>query len=306
VLVTGGAGFIGSHLVDALLDQGLRVYVLDDLSSGSMRNLARSRKDPKLRFRRNSVTKMKVVASICRRVEAVFHLAAVSSAVLSARRPELANEVNVTGTLNVLQAASRNDVQKIIFASSAAVYGNQKSIPISEDAPLEPINVYGASKLAAEEYCQVYGRANDLSTFSLRLFNVYGERQDPRSPYSGVVSIFAEKLRRKEQVTIFGDGRQTRDFIHVSDVVRANLLALEAEAGGVINVGTGEETSVRELYDLMAGLMGSGAKPMFGPGRPGDIYRSCADVSKAKAVLGFQPEDDIRLGLSTMLGLRLL
>jgi UDP-glucose 4-epimerase len=302
VLVTGGAGFIGSHTVDALLARGAKVWVMDDLSTGALLNLKAWKHDSKLHFTKASVTNRRTVDSLVRKVDAIMHLAAVVSPRVSMLRPELTARVNVKGTLNLLQAAVASGVHRFVYASSAAVYGNSERVPVPENAPLQPMSPYGASKLAAEKYCDVYCRTHGLETVSLRYFNVYGARQGS-NPYSGVIAIFASKLRKGQRPIIYGDGNQTRDFIHVSDVIQANLLALEAKtrAGEVVNIGTGQQTTVRELFDLMAQLINPSTRPVLGPSRPGDIYRSCADISKAKNLLGFQPKISIRSGLSLLL-----
>ena len=302
VLVTGGAGFIGSHTVDAILANGLEVWVLDNLSSGYVRNLSKWRKHPKLHFEKGDITQYKAVDRLVRRVEAIVHLAAVVSPTISMRKPELTNAVNVSGTLNLLRAGLRNGVQRIVFASSSSVYGKSKNTPISEDNPLDPITPYGASKLDAEKYCQAYYKAYGLETISLRYFNVYGERQRS-NPYSGVIAIFARNLLRGKRPVIHGDGKQTRDFIHVSDVVNANLLALQSKKGigEAFNIGTGRSTSIRQLSHLMASLLRSDTEPVFEKPRPGDILHSLARITNARTMLGFQPRIDLRMGLLGLL-----
>jgi nucleoside-diphosphate-sugar epimerase len=302
VLVTGGAGFIGSHTVDALLEEGSQVWVLDNLSTGTIRNLRRWKNNRKLHFRRNTVTRYNVVDSLVGKVEAVVHLAAIVSPSLSVKKPDIVNEANVFGTLNVLRAAVKLKVKRIVFASSSSVYGNQTTLPISESNPLEPITPYGASKLSAEKYCGAFYRTYGLSTVSLRYFNVYGERQSA-NPYSGVIAIFANRLSRGQQPTIYGDGEQTRDFIHVSDVVRANLQALETErgTGEAFNIGTGRATSIKQLFALLAELMGkSDVLPVQSDERRGDIKHSYANATKAKDVLGFQAKIELKSGVDLL------
>ena len=304
VMVTGGAGFIGSHTVDALLHSGLRVWVLDDLSSGSLPNLSQWKKNSNLHFKRGDVTKYKTVVSLARKAEAIIHLAAVVSPNISIRRPELAHQVNVSGTMNVLRAGVKHGVHKIVFASSSSVYGNTNSVRIREDAKLEPITPYGASKLAAEKYCHAYYKSYELSTVSLRYFNVYGERQSS-NPYSGVIAIFAQRLLKGLPPIIYGDGLQTRDFIHVSDVVNANLLALRCRRGmgEAINIGTGHATTITDLYRLLTEVVGrTNTPPVFKPARRGDIETSCASIAKACALLGFRPKIPLRQGLKCLIG----
>jgi len=302
VLVTGGAGFIGSHTVDALLEEGSKVWVLDNLSTGTVRNLRRWKKDPKFHFRKNSVTRYGVVDSLVGKVDAVVHLAAIVSPFLSVRKPERVNEVNVSGTLNILRAAVKRKIERIVFASSSSVYGNQTALPISESNPLEPITPYGASKLSAEKYCGAFHESYGLSTISVRYFNVYGERQSA-NPYSGVIAIFANRLSRGQRPTIYGDGEQTRDFIHVSDVVKANLQALETERGigEAFNIGTGRATSIKQLSALLADLMGKPSiLPVRSEERRGDIKHSYANIGKARNLLRFEPNVELKQGLNLL------
>ncbi len=303
VLVTGGAGFIGSHTVDALLNEGKEVWVLDDLSSGSIRNLHAWRKNPRFHFRKNSVTRYKIIESLAKKVEAIVHLAAVVSPYVSVKKPEIVNEVNVSGTLNVLRAAVKNEVQRVVFASSSSVYGNQNILPISEDNPLHPITPYGVSKLSGEKYCGAYYRTYELSTISLRYFNVYGEKQTA-SPYSGVIAIFANRLSQGAQPTIYGDGNQSRDFIHVSDVVNANLRALRTDGGigEAFNIGTGEATTINRLFSLLAELLRRpDISPVHANARPGDIRQSYTNILRARNVLGFQPKVELKRGLQLLI-----
>ena len=300
VLVTGGAGFIGSHTVDALLERGSQVWVLDNLSTGTLRNLRRWRGNPKFHFRKNTVIQSKIVDSLAGKVDAVLHLAAIVSPYLSVKKPQIVNEVNVSGTLNVLRAAVKRKVERIVFASSSSVYGNQTILPISESNPLEPVTPYGVSKLAAEKYCGAFHQTYGLSTVSVRYFNVYGQRQSA-NPYSGIIAIFTNKLSRGLQPTIYGDGEQTRDFIHVSDVVKANLRALETERGigQAFNVGTGQSTSIRQLYATLAELSNKPEMaPVYADERPGDIKHSYANMERARDILGFEPKIELKQGLN--------
>jgi len=304
VMVTGGAGFIGSHTVDALLENGLHVTVLDNLSTGSLDNLKRWKKDPRFRFKRASVASYRSVESVTRNVDAIIHMAAVVSPDISLRRPEVTNKINVLGTLTVLRAGLKNQVKKVVFASSSALYGNTSVVPTPETAPLDPITPYGVSKLAGEKYCRVFCKCFDLSTVSLRYFNVYGERQSS-NPYSGVIAIFMERLKKGVQPRIFGQGNQTRDFIHVSDVVKANLVALRTKkgTGEAFNVGTGRATSISELLLLLAELSGKAKlSPVFSQPRRGDIMQSCANIAKARKLLEFEPKVTLGQGLRLLVG----
>jgi UDP-glucose 4-epimerase len=300
VLVTGGAGFIGSHTVDRLLENGAEVWVLDDLSTGRLSNLKQWRKNPKLHFKRGSVTNRRMVNSLARKVDAVVHLAALVSPAVSISHPELTNEINVSGTVNVLNAARRSRIGRVVFASSSSVYDEQREISIAEDARLSPITPYGVSKLAAEQYCRVFHSTYGLGTVALRYFNVYGERQSS-NPYSGVIAIFARRLSRGLRPCIHGDGRQTRDFIHVSDVVQANLLALSSKAavGQAFNVGTGRAVTMNGLFrEFSALLRVANIKPRHTAPRDGDIRNSHADITKARKLLGFSPKISLSRGLA--------
>ena len=297
--MTGGAGFVGSHTVDAILDKGASVWVLDNLTTGSIKNLQKWRKDRRLHFRKGSIIQSKLVESLVRHVDAVIHLAAIISPYYSVKKPEIVNEVNVGGTLNVLNAALKAKTQRLVFASSSSVYGEQTRYPISEENPLRPLTPYGASKLSGEKYCGAYTQTYGLSTVSLRYFNIYGPRQSA-NPYSGVIAIFSKQLRKGLRPTIYGDGSQTRDFIHVSDVVRANLQALNATAGTgeAFNVGTGRAITINELASMLAKLANRPEiTPTHAPTRKGDIKDSYADITRAEKVLGFHPKIELEKGL---------
>ena len=303
VLVTGGAGFIGSHVVDALLNGGAKVWILDNLSTGTPRNLRAWRRNSKLNFRKGSVVQSNVVATLAKKVDAIVHLAAQVSPYVSVKKPEVVNAINVSGTLTVLNAALKAEVQRVVFASSSSVYGNQTLLPIAEDNPLHPVTPYGVSKLAGEKYCGAYFQTYGLNTVALRYFNVFGERQSA-NPYSGVIAIFAKQFTKGLRPTIYGDGTQTRDFIHVSDVVRANLQALESSKGigDAFNVGTGRSTSINELASLVAELVGRPeVSTTHSANRTGDIRHSYANMTRAKEVLGFQPRVELKEGLKQLI-----
>ena len=298
VLVTGGAGFVGSHLVDRLMNEGFEVVVLDDLSTGSLDNVRAHTESPRFQFIRGDVRVRGVVRRALRGVDFVFHLAAIASVDLSIRRPDLVNDVNVVGTLNLLEESRRVDVEKFVFTSSCAVYGEPIRLPVDEEHPTRPLSPYGASKLAAEHYCDVYHRVYGLNTVVLRLFNVYGPRQE-RSPYGGVISRFIDRLRRGLAPIIFGDGRQTRDFVYVSDVVEALMLAMKSKEciGTTINIGSGVEVSIRGLAEKLMRIFGSRARPIFSRPRAGDVNRMCADIRRAREVLKFEPKTPLEEGL---------
>jgi len=303
VMVTGGTGFIGSHTVDALLRNGSKVWVLDNLSSSSLRNLKQWKHDPGLFFRKGDVTDYKTVRLFARKVEAIIHLAAIVSPDLSIGNPELVNGVNVTGTLNILRAARESHVDRVVFASSSSVYGNPPSTPVSESSGLNPITPYGASKLAAEKYCKAFHETYGLSTVSLRYFNVYGERQRS-NPYSGVIAIFVRRILKRLPTIIYGDGNQTRDFINVSDVVAANLTALRTQkgVGEAFNIGTGQPTTINQLFRLIVQIAGKrGISPTHREFRRGDIRASWCKTRKTRHTLGFEPKVSLRYGLKHLI-----
>jgi UDP-glucose 4-epimerase len=296
-LVTGGAGFIGSHLVEALLAAGWEVGVLDDLSSGREAHLAVVA--DRIEFWPGDVRDAALVGKAVEGVEAIFHAAAVASAARSVEEPIATHAVNVLGTLTVLEAARAARARRVVFASSSAVYDAAAEPPAREDAPRRPSSPYGLHKAAGEDYCRLYAEIHGLETVCLRYFNVYGPRQDPRGDYSAVIPRFVRACLDGGAPRIFGDGRQTRDFVHVEDAVRANLLAVDAAAvaGRAVNVGTGLETSVNELAATIAELVGSGADPVRLPARAWEPRRSAADPGVARRLLGFEPAVSLRDGL---------
>lgn len=298
LLVTGGAGFIGSHLVEALVDGGHKVVVLDDLSGGNKKNLAAVK--GKITFVEGDVRDGRAVKKAMAGCEGVFHLAAIASVPYSIEHPLETHEVNVMGTLSVLLAAKEAGVRRVVVASSAAVYGSEPGLPKRESSPLEPQSPYALQKLAAEKYALLFNELYGVEAVALRFFNVYGPRQDPGSPYSGVISKFVAALKEGKQPVIFGDGSATRDFVFVKDVVKACVKAMEEKkaAGQVFNIATGTQVSVKELFDTVKELLGISVKPKFKPSRPGDVPRSVADVSAARKVLGFAPETSLRDGLA--------
>ncbi|MEM0217136.1 MAG: SDR family NAD(P)-dependent oxidoreductase [Candidatus Nezhaarchaeales archaeon] len=304
VLVTGGAGFIGSHLVDILLQEGFEVVVLDNLSTGSLDNIRAHTEKQNFQFIRGDVVVRDVVRRALRDVKYVFHLAAIANIDLSVRRPDLVNRVNVTGTVNLLEESRRADVERFLFTSSCAVYGEPVKIPVDEEHSTRPLSPYGASKLAAEHYCMVYHRAYGLETVVLRLFNVYGPRQE-RSPYGGVISSFINRLKKGLPPIIFGDGTQTRDFIYVSDAVEALMLAMKTKrcTGMILNIGSGIEVSIREIAERLTRIFGLKVRPIFARQRAGDVRRMCADTKRAKEVLGFETKISLDEGLKTCAGI---
>jgi len=288
-LVTGGAGFIGSNTVDELVRRGHDVVVLDDLSSGKIENLAGVKAD--VEFMQHSITDLDKVRQACLGVDYVIHLAARPSVPRSVKDPLATNRINVDGTLNVLVAARDATVKRVVFAGSSSVYGETLALPKREIIPPVPISPYGLSKLMGEMYGQVFQRVYGLEFVSLRYFNVFGPRQDPGSPYSGVLSLFNAAVMRGTQPTVHGDGEQSRDFTYVANVVQANLLACEARAaaGLAINVGTGNRYTLNQTLALLERITGRPALANYIPPRGGDIRDSQADITLARKVLGYHP-----------------
>jgi len=296
-LVTGGAGFIGSHTVDELVRRGHSVVVLDDLSSGQEENLCEVRN--KIALVKGSITNLETVREAMQQAEYVIHLAARTSVPRSVKDPLETNRINVDGTLNVLVAARDNRVRRIVLAASSSAYGDTLTLPKSEDTPPKPISPYGVSKYVGELYAQVFSRCYGLETVCLRYFNVFGPRQDPRSPYSGVLSRFAVAFLHGERPVIYGDGEQTRDFTYVENAVLANLLACEVAgaAGYVFNIGTGARISLKEVNNLFSRLSGHCIEAKHDPPRDGDIRDSQADISRAREFLGYRPTVQFEEGL---------
>ncbi|HEX8109504.1 MAG TPA: SDR family NAD(P)-dependent oxidoreductase [Kofleriaceae bacterium] len=303
VVVTGGAGFIGSHTVDRLLGEGHRVVVLDDFRTGKRANLAHHAGSDRLDVVACDVSHgiFAALAPITARhgpVERIVHLAAQVSVVHSVQNPLVDMQVNYGGTLHVLEYARATGVQKVVFASSAAVYGEVATLPVDEDTPTRPVSPYGIDKLASEHALDYYAAVHGVPATSLRFFNVYGPRQDPSSPYSGVISIFAERARAGRALTIFGDGGQTRDFVYVGDVVRAIVAALGDGADRVIaNVGTGGEITVLELARSIVELCGGRSAIEHAPPRAGEILKSRARVDRLRDALGVVAETSLIDGL---------
>ncbi|MET0344299.1 MAG: SDR family oxidoreductase [Polyangiales bacterium] len=298
-LVLGGAGFIGSHLVDRLLSEGHRVRVLDNLSTGKRENLAKVAGDVELRI--GDIRDEAALASALADVEVVFHQAAIVSVTRSVEEPLATQSTNLTATLQLLVAARAANVRRVVFASSAAVYGAGSDSALTESMPTLPQSPYGLEKLAGEHYLRIWRELHGLESVALRYFNVFGARQDPSSPYSGVISIFAERIARGVAPTIYGDGEQTRDFVHVSNVVQANVLAgFTPSAEGVFNVACGETTSLNRLFTQMCQLSGVALEPQYGPARSGDIRHSSADISRAAALLGYVPRVTLPDGLAAL------
>lgn len=303
ILVTGGAGFLGSHLVDALLHEGHAVRVLDDLSSGNRENLSRQ-----IEFIYGDVTDPAAVEQAFEGIDACFHLAAIASVVRSSCEWRRTHEVNLTGTINIFEQARRLRDRReipIVYASTAAVYGDCSVVPIDEQCPMAPLSAYGADKRACELHARVAGSVHRIPTIGLRFFNLYGRRQDPKSPYSGVIAIFADRLARGEPVEIFGDGQQVRDFTHVSDAVCALCMALRVASTSayVFNVCTGTGTTVQALAELMATLHRTELVVHRRLARSGEVRVSIGDSRQAAKQLGFEAKTALVDGLANTLNL---
>jgi len=299
ILVAGGAGFIGSHLVDRLLEDDAEVIVLDNLYTGQLENIEQHKQNKHFQFVKGDIRHLKLVKGTVRNVDAVFNEAAVVGIPKSVENPLLANDVNVKGTLNLLKASLDSGVKRFVQASSASVYGDTKSLPLYENMAPNPVSPYAVSELAAENYAKVFHKVYGLETVCLRYFNVYGPRQT-HSAYSGAIAIFVNQLLRNQTPTILGDGEQTRDFVYVEDIVSANMLALTEKnaAGEVFNIATGEVTTINKLVQTLQKIMGTtNLKPVHKEPRPGDLRHSYASIEKARRILGYEPMFPLEKGL---------
>lgn len=296
VVVTGGAGFIGSHLADELVKRGYGVVILDDLTTGKTENIVELLKKGNAEFIQGSITDATLLQKIFEGALYVFHQAALASVPRSLEDPTKTNEVNITGTLNVLIAARDNKVQNVIYASSSSVYGDTPTLPKNEQMTPRPESPYAVTKLAGEYYCRVFQEIYGFKTTCLRYFNVYGPRQDPGSEYSAVIPRFIQQVISNEAPVIFGDGEQTRDFTFIKDVVEANILAAETGASGIYNIGRGERITVNELAKRIITVAGKDMEPIHREAKAGDVKHSLADISAAES-FGYQPRYSIEAGL---------
>jgi len=287
ILVTGGAGFIGSHIVDILIENGHDVSILDNLSTGNEKNL-----NSKAKFIKGDILDKNLDLT---GFECVIHEAAQINVRTSVENPTLDGNINILGTINILEKIKEYNVKKIIFSSSGgAVYGEPEYLPVDEKHSLKPLSPYGLSKFCAEEYIKLYGRLYGIEYCILRYSNVYGERQDPLGE-AGVISIFIDKMKKGESPVIYGDGNQTRDFVNVKDVARANLMALNWK-NDIVNIGSGKETSVNELFKIISSEIGFDKDPIYEKERDGEVYRIYIDYEKAKS-LGWMPEVELKNGI---------
>ncbi len=299
IIITGAAGFIGSNLTDALLEKGAEVIGVDNLFNGRLDNLEVALKNKKFEFHKGDIRDLNFLLDVFKDIDIIYHQAAFTSVPQSVKMPENCNDVNVNGVLNVLNAARRMNVDKVIFASSSSVYGDTPTLPKREDMRRIPISPYGVAKLACEAYMQVYHHVYGLKTTSLRYFNVFGPRQRD-SPYSGVIAIWLGNIIRNEDLIIFGDGKNSRDFTYIKDVILANLLAAHYDAAGeILNIGAGSPINLTDLAKLMLKILEKEhLKIIYSDPRPGDIIHSYADISKAMDLIRFKPEYDQERGLT--------
>jgi len=299
VLVTGGAGFIGSNLTEALLQRGHIVRVLDDFSTGKKENLIFGKGYPSLEIVEGDIRDLGTCRKAIKGMEYVFHQGALPSVQRSVEDPETSNAVNVGGTLNILLAAREKGVKRVIYASSSSVYGDTPTLPKDEEMPSNPLSPYALQKYIGEQYCRLFYQLYGLETISLRYFNIFGPKQDPNSLYSAVIPKFIDALVCDHPPVIFGDGEQSRDFTYIENVVQANLLAMSTAHlhGEAINVACGEKTSLNQLLDVLKKILGSKQSPIYEEPRKGDVRHSLADVRRAKEIINYEPKVGIEFGL---------
>ncbi len=299
VLVTGGAGFIGSHTVDLMLEQGMRVRVLDNFSNGSKNNLPDGH--PDLEIIEGDITVPADVKEAMEGVNQCVHLAAQVSVVSSVEDASFSAQQNILGFVNIIEAIRKNNVSRLVYASSAAAYGNPVELPLREESALVPESPYGLEKKINEQYATLFYTLHKMSSCGLRYFNVYGPRQDPKSPYAGVIALFVERIKNKQPLTIFGDGLQTRDFIYVRDVAKTNLVALQSDYNGASNVATGHSVTLLQLIEVLEELCGWQVEKKFDRPREGDIVHSAAIVKRMNKDLSYTAKVDLHEGLQALL-----
>jgi UDP-glucose 4-epimerase len=299
VLVTGGAGFIGSNLTEALLQRGHFVRVLDDFSTGKRENLIFDKAFPSLEIIEGDIRDYSTCQKAMEGMEYIFHQAALPSVQRSVEDPETSNAVNVGGTLNILLAAKKTGVKRVIYASSSSVYGDTPSLPKHEEMPSNPLSPYALQKYIGEQYCRLFYQLYGLEAVSLRYFNIFGPKQDPNSIYSAVIPKFIDALLQGRPPIIFGDGEQSRDFTYIENVVQANLLAVSTEHlhGETINIACGKRISLNQLLNFLKEILGSKQSPIYEEARKGDVRHSLADIHKGKEILNYEPTVGIEIGL---------
>lgn len=290
VVVTGGLGFIGSHITEGLIEDN-DVTIIDDMSTGKPENIKHLNNE-KIEIIKGDITELDL-KSIFDDKDYVFHEAAMASVPQSVQDPEKCNRINITGTLKVLVAARDTDVEKVVMASSSAVYGDSQNMPLREDAPVKPMSPYAVTKATGELYCNNFTDLYGLQTAALRYFNVFGQRQDPNSQYAAAIPNFIDRILKGERPVIYGDGEQSRDFIYIKNVVDANIKVCESTKTGIFNIGHGKKTTINELVSIINEVMETEVEPVYEGARVGDIKHSLADVSKAKS-FGFEPEDNFK------------
>ena len=296
-VVTGGAGFIGSHIAEELVSRGNEVVILDNLFSGKIENIHSMLDNPKVTFFQGSITDPEILQRACTGADGIFHQAAITSVPRSVKDPLASNEANISGTLNVLVAARSCSVKKIVYASSSSVYGDTPTLPKHENMVPDPKSPYAITKLAGEQYLKVFHDLFGLNTISLRYFNVFGPRQDPNSEYSAVIPKFITRTLRKESPVIHGDGSQTRDFTYVKDVAQANIRAMDSSAKGIFNVAYGSRISLTDLANTIMEIIGEQVSLEYGPSRAGDIHDSLAAINAAQEAFGYSPKYTVKTGL---------
>lgn len=300
-LITGGAGFIGSNIVKELLRRKEKVRVLDNFATGKRENLFEFKGNQNFELIEGDLRSFHIVRNAVKKVDYILHQGALPSVPRSINDPITTNDVNILGTLNILEAAKEFGVKRVVYASSSSVYGNSEKLPKDEDMPVAPLSPYALSKYTAERYCQIYYKIYGLETVVLRYFNVFGPNQDPTSQYSAVIPKFIKLIKEGKSPIIYGDGTQSRDFTYVANVVKANLLACEAGgvAGEVINIACGERYTLLQLVENINKIFGKNIEPVFEKERVGDVKHSLAGIEKAKKLLNYQPSIDFNEGLKT-------
>ena len=304
VLVTGGAGFIGSNLTEELLKRGHFVRVLDDFSTGKRENLIFDKKYPSLKVIEGDIRDPLTCQKAVEGMEYIFHQGAVPSVQRSVEDPETSNAVNVGGTLNILLAARGKGVKRVIYASSSSVYGDTPILPKHEEMPSNPLSPYALQKYVGEHYCRLFYQLYGLETISLRYFNIFGPKQDPNSLYSAVIPKFIDALVQDRPPIIFGDGEQSRDFTYIENVVQANLLAMSAEHlhGEAVNIACGKRISLNQLLNVLKEILGSKISPLYQEPRMGDVKHSLADIRKGKEIINYEPKVGVEIGLKKTVG----